>query len=822
MLSLWLLSVLWTSVVASGPPLPHVKQYEVVWPRRLAPSRSRRDLPSHSSLYPENLSYAVGTRGHVFTLHLRKNRDLLSPSYTETYSDANGSEVTEQLHEQDHCLYQGHVEGYQDSAASFSTCAGLRGFFKIGSTVHLVEPLDGDEEGQHAMYQAEHLKQKTGTCGVNTSLDELGPRALEIYRSQPRNWLIPRETRYVEMYVVTDSQEFQMFRGKDAVRQRVLEIVNHVDKLYQELNFRVVLVGLQIWSRDKFFISRYANVTLENFLNWREQNLQGHPHDNVQLITGVDFIGTTVGLAKVSAACSRYSGAVNQDHMRNPIGVASTMAHELGHNLGMNHDENIGGCYCPIPRENGGCIMTEQFGSVFPKKFSRCSQTDLESFVVKPQTSCLTNVPDVNRFVGGPVCGNGFVERGEQCDCGTPQDCKNPCCNATTCQLVTGAECASGACCDRCRVKSAGELCRPRKDSCDLEEFCDGQKPECPKDAFQQNGTPCSGGYCFDGRCPTLTEQCQKLWGPGARAATDSCFTYNIPWGCNGNIYSSRMNRCGTLYCEGGQKPRERASCTFSSRYGVCNALSTGASTTDSYELVAQGTKCEEGKVCMNGYCQDLSVYGSDNCSAKCNNHGVCNHKRECQCHPGWAPPHCAWLLTDKRAASESLSVGVVVVLVILLAVMVILAGVIIYRKTQSQIKKRSVAPKPTSGLSNPLFYMRDRGLPDKGRPPAPPEVVSTNQPLTPTVTPKRPPPAPPAAVSSPPLPVPVYAQQVSNPLRPVPPTKPLPKLKPEQVKPNFAPPMPPVKPGTGGTVPGGTQRADGPKVALKVPIQKR
>lgn len=27
---------------------------------------------------------------------------------------------------------------------------------------------------------------------------------------------------------------------------------------------------------------------------------------------GVDFIGTTVGLAKVSALCSRHSGAVNQ------------------------------------------------------------------------------------------------------------------------------------------------------------------------------------------------------------------------------------------------------------------------------------------------------------------------------------------------------------------------------------------------------------------------------------------------------------------------------------------------------------------------------
>lgn len=65
------------------------------------------------------------------------------------------------------------------------------------------------------------------------------------------------------------------------------------------------------------------------------------------------------------------------------------------------------------------------------------------------------------------------------------------------------------------QVKPAGELCRPMKDKCDLEEFCDGQKPTCPEDAFQQNGTPCPGGYCFDGSCPTLAQQCQALWGPG-------------------------------------------------------------------------------------------------------------------------------------------------------------------------------------------------------------------------------------------------------------------------------------------------------------------
>lgn len=65
------------------------------------------------------------------------------------------------------------------------------------------------------------------------------------------------------------------------------------------------------------------------------------------------------------------------------------------------------------------------------------------------------------------------------------------------------------------QVKPAGELCRPTRDRCDLEEYCDGQAPGCPEDAFQENGTPCPGGYCYDGSCPTLAQRCRDLWGPG-------------------------------------------------------------------------------------------------------------------------------------------------------------------------------------------------------------------------------------------------------------------------------------------------------------------
>lgn len=74
--------------------------------------------------------------------------------------------------------------------------------------------------------------------------------------------------------------------------------------------------------------------------------------------SGKDFLGDTVGLANKLAMCTGSSGAVNQDHNRNPIGVASTIAHEMGHNLGMSHDTS--GCTCGTSLSNDNCVMADR------------------------------------------------------------------------------------------------------------------------------------------------------------------------------------------------------------------------------------------------------------------------------------------------------------------------------------------------------------------------------------------------------------------------------------------------------------------------------
>ncbi|XP_061767542.1 disintegrin and metalloproteinase domain-containing protein 12-like isoform X2 [Nerophis ophidion] len=714
--------------------------------------------------YPSSLRLLLLAEGQQLVLLLEKNQGLFASHYTETHYQEDGGAVTN-AHNVTNCYYHGTVQAHPDSDVTLSACSGLRGFIALENKAFMVEPASGQEVGVHYIYRAEELPLTQGDCGHGFNVSSVAPedylrKPFQSFHSRHKRHT-QKTTKYVELIIVADNREFQK-QGKDVekVKQRLAEIANYVDKFYRALNIRVALVGLEVWSdHDKCPVTQDPFATLHEFLDWRKVKLlPQRPHDNAQLISGVYFQGTTIGMAPIMSMCTaEQSGGIVMDHSDVALGAAVTLAHELGHNFGMNHDTPERGCGCRMTADRGGCIMTPSTGHPFPTVFSTCSKKDLAASLEKGVGMCLDNMPEVKVLYGGQKCGNGYVEEGEECDCGEPEECSNPCCNATTCTLKGDAVCAHGQCCEDCQLKPAGTVCRESGNSCDLPEFCTGAAPHCPANVYLHDGHACHRveGHCYNGICQTHEQQCITLWGPGAKPAPGICFervnSAGDPYGnCGKDSKGSfakcdaRDAKCGKIQCQGGANRPVIGTNAVSIETNIplqeggrilCRGTHVylGDDMPDP-GLVLAGTKCGDGRVCLNRQCQNISVFGVQECSGKCNGRGVCNNKNNCHCEAHWAPPFCEGAgfggsidSGPTRLAAHSLAVTVAV-LGATSGLLLASALVFLKRKTLLRLlftnkkstleKLRSIEEKrPTSPLSSQSMC---RPLPQRRPPPKP------------------------------------------------------------------------------------------------------
>lgn len=54
----------------------------------------------------------------------------------------------------------------------------------------------------------------------------------------------------------------------------------------------------------------------------------------------------------------------------------------------------------------------------FPRIFNHCNLKELKSYLSSGGGKCLFNMPNTRVMYGGQRCGNGYLEDGEECDCG--------------------------------------------------------------------------------------------------------------------------------------------------------------------------------------------------------------------------------------------------------------------------------------------------------------------------------------------------------------------------------------------------------------------
>uniref|UniRef100_A0A194ASW0 Metalloproteinase type III 1 n=1 Tax=Sistrurus miliarius barbouri TaxID=8759 RepID=A0A194ASW0_SISMB len=582
----------------------NVNDYEIVYPRKVTALPKGAVQPK----YEDAMQYELKVNGEPVVLHLEKNKGLFSKDYSETHYSPDGREITTYPLVEDHCYYHGRIENDADSTASISACNGLKGHFKLQGKIYLIEPLKLPDSEAHAVYKYENVEKEDEApkmCGVTQNWKSYEPikKASQLVVTAEQQRYDPY--KYVKLILVVDQAMVTKNNGDlDKIKTRMYELANTVNDIYRYMYIHVALVGLEIWSDgDKITVKPEVGDTLNAFGEWRKTDLLTRKkHDNAQLLTAIDFKGNTIGYAYVGSMCHpKRSTGIIQDYSEINLVVAVIMAHEMGHNLGINHDS--GYCSCG----DYACIMYPQISHEPSTFFSNCSYIECWDFIMNQNPECILNEPIGTDIISPPVCGNELLEVGEECDCGTPENCQNECCDAATCKLKSGSQCGHGDCCEQCKFSKSGTECRASMSECDPAEHCTGQSSECPADVFHKNGQPCldNYGYCYNGNCPIMYHQCYDLFGADVYEAEDSCFEKNQKGNYYGYCRKENGNKipcapedvkCGRLYCKDNSP-------------GQNNPCKMFYSNEDEHKgMVLPGTKCADGKVCSNGHCVDVAT----------------------------------------------------------------------------------------------------------------------------------------------------------------------------------------------------------------------
>ncbi|XP_071829579.1 A disintegrin and metalloproteinase with thrombospondin motifs 3-like isoform X3 [Apostichopus japonicus] len=376
----------------------------------------------HGSLFHFVLD---GMNGEHLMLNVERNRELFSPTVVVNRFLQNGTMIMERPNTR--CYYLGHVSHKPNSSVAISNCDGLSGWISTGDEEYIIEPVDPHQpsfisnfthDGTHIIYRTtDHRRSDEPSLPIPLNLidrnslindtlprtdgeeeegvgDEEGPQRAK--RAAPRRHTID-SPHFVETMIAAD-WSMQQYHGSDLTLY-LTTMMNIVNKAYAHeslgVNIKFVIARIILLNKDQSseIVSKDPSQTLRQFCQWAGAENTGddssakHFDYAAFMERHLNEAGYYVGggFAPVTGMCAiTRSCSLNRDE---GLLTSFVMAHEAGHVLGMEHDNDQNECSLV-----DGAIMAPVVTATYSKYFwSRCSKRELLRNL--PNLNCLWDTP---------------------------------------------------------------------------------------------------------------------------------------------------------------------------------------------------------------------------------------------------------------------------------------------------------------------------------------------------------------------------------------------------------------------------------------------